>query len=423
MSKNGGKSAKTIVMKFGGSSLATPELREIAASRVLEARQRGASPVVVCSAIGRAPDPYATDSLLGLLGPTRGGANRDLLLSCGEALACAIFAELLTSWGADAQAMTGGQAGVITDAKFGDAKILRVEPRNVFALLERGIIPVITGYQGVTEDGAVTTLGRGGSDLSAIALGDALGSEAVEIFTDVSGVMTGDPRRIAGAHTIDRVSYAEMVELAADGAKVMHAKAAELARVTQTPYVVKGLRSNFGSTIDEGHAPNEFMPVTGITSLRDVVFVRVIQGEIDDLEARRELELEVFRRAAESDVSVDMINVNNAGIFFIIDSEHLETIRRVFGGLNMALRVRAHCAKISIVGAGMRGVSGVMYRVVQALSGAGVEIIHSTDSNITISVLVPEEDVARAEQAIHDYFRLGRGQDATPPEMAAGVPR
>ena len=423
MSKNDGKIAKTIVQKFGGSSLATPELREIAASRVLEARQRGASPVVVCSAIGRSPDPYATDSLLALLGPTRGGANRDLLLSCGEALACAIFAELLTSWGADAQAMTGGQAGVITDAKFGDAKILRVEPKNVFGLLERGIIPVITGYQGVTEDGAVTTLGRGGSDLSAIALGDALGSEAVEIFTDVSGVMTGDPRRIAGAHTIDRVSYAEMVELAADGAKVMHAKAAELARVTQTPYVVKGLRSNFGSTIDEGHAPNEFMPVTGITSLRDVVFVRVIQGEIDDLEARRELELEVFRRAAECDVSVDMINVNNAGIFFIIDSEHLETIRRVFSGLNMALRVRSHCAKISIVGAGMRGVSGVMYRVVQALSGAGVEIIHSTDSNITISVLVPEEDVARAEQAVHDYFRLGRGQDATPPEMAAGVPR
>jgi aspartate kinase len=414
---------KTIVQKFGGSSLATPELREIAASRVLEARQRGAAPVVVCSAIGRAPDPYATDSLLALLGPTRGGANRDLLLSCGEALACAIFAELLTSWGADAQAMTGGQAGIITDAHFGDAKILRVAPDNVFDLLARGIIPVVTGFQGVTETGAVTTLGRGGSDLSAIALGDALGSESVEIFTDVSGVMTGDPRRIAGAHTIDRVSYAEMVELAADGAKVMHAKAAELARITQTPYVVKGLRSNFGSSIDEGHKPDGSRPVTGVTSLRDVVFVRVIAGEIDDLDARRALELEIFRRAAENDVSVDMINVNNAGIFFIIDSENLETIRRDFQGLNMALRVRAHCAKLSIVGAGMRGVSGVMYRVVQALSAAGVEIIHSTDSNITISVLVPEEDVARAEQAVHDYFRLGRGQGATPPEMAAGAPR
>ena len=231
--------------------------------------------------------------------------------------------------------------------------------------------------------------------------------------------MTGDPRRIAGAHAIDRVSYGEMVELAADGAKVMHAKAAELARVSETPYSIKGLRSNFGTTIDQGHKPDRVRPVTGITSLRDVTFVRVIQGEIDDLLQRRELEVEVFRRLAESDVSVDMINVNNAGIFFIVDSEKIDTVRAELAGLNMALRVRAHCAKLSIVGAGMRGISGVMYRVVQALSDVEVEIIHSTDSNITISALVPEEDVARAEQAIHDYFRLGR-QAATPTEMTAG---
>jgi aspartate kinase len=399
---------KTIVQKFGGSSLATAELREIAASRVLELRARGASPVVVCSALGRTPDPYATDSLLALLGPTRGGANRDLLLSCGESIACAIFAELLTSWGADAQAMTGAQAGIVTDANFGDAKILRVDPTNLIAALERGVIPVVAGFQGATESGAVTTLGRGGSDLSAIALGDALGSEAVEIFTDVSGVMTGDPRRIAGAHTIDRVNYAEMVELAADGAKVMHARGAELARTTETPYVIKGLRSNFGTTIDEGHKPDRLKPVSGITSLRDVVFVRIIQGELDDVVKRRELEVELFRRLAEADVSVDMINVNNAGIFFIVDTDKLATSRDVLSGLNLAIRVRAHCSKISIVGAGMRGTSGVMYRVVQALAEAEIEIIHSTDSNITISVLVPEEETQRAEQAIHDYFRLGR---------------
>jgi aspartate kinase len=414
---------KTIVQKFGGSSLATAELREVAASRVLEARTRGLLPVVVCSALGRAPDPYATDSLLGFLGPARNGPNRDLLVACGEAIACAVFAELLSTWGAEAQAMSGGQAGVITDATFGDAKILRVDPRNLLEVLERGVIPVVTGFQGVTEGGALTTLGRGGSDLTAIALGEALGSDWVEIFTDVSGVMTGDPRRIAGAHTIDRVSYAEMVELAADGAKVMHAKAAELARVSSTPYVVKGLRSNVGSTIDEGHAPDRLKPVTGITSLRDVIFVRVIQGELDDLEARRQLELELFRRLSERDVSVDMINVNNAGIFFIIDSDKLDTVRSELTGLNLAIRVRAHCAKLSIVGAGMRGISGVMYRVVQALAAAEVEIIHSTDSNITISVLVPEEDVARAEQSIHDYFRLGRGQAAMPPEMIAGAVR
>jgi aspartate kinase len=325
--------------------------------------------------------------------------------------------------GADAQAMTGGQAGVITDANFGEAKILRIAPQNVLTILRRGVIPVVTGFQGVSESGAVTTLGRGGSDLSAIALGNALGSEAVEIFTDVNGVLTGDPRRVAGAHTIDRVNYAEMVELAADGAKVMHANAAELARVTETPYVIKGLRSGLGTTIDEGHRPDGLTPVTGITSLRDVVFIRVIAGEIDDLRARGELELELFRRLAERGVSVDMINVNNAGIFFIVDSEKLALVREVLAGLNMAIRVRTHCAKLSIVGAGMRGTSGVMYRVVAAMrEAAGIEIIHSTDSNITISLLVPEDDVARAEQAIHDYFGLGRSQ-STPEELAAGGSR
>ncbi|MGH7729030.1 MAG: aspartate kinase [Vulcanimicrobiaceae bacterium] len=405
---------KTIVQKFGGSSLASHELREIAASRVLEARQRGAMPVVVCSAIGRSPEPYATDSLLTLFGPSRPGPNRDLLLSCGETIAGALFAELLCSWGADAQAMTGAQAGVITDRAFGDAKILRVEPERILALLERGIIPVVAGFQGVAEDGTVTTLGRGGSDLSAMALGDALGSVAVEIFTDVSGVLTGDPRRVAGAHPIDRVDYAEMVELAADGAKVMHAKAAEHARVTSTPYVIKGLRSNFGTTIDEGASPDPVRPVTGITSLRDITFVRVIQGEIDDLEARRTLELGVFQRIAEHGVSVDMINVNNAGIFFIVDAEALETVRTVLAGLNLALRVRPHCAKLSIVGAGMRGTPGVMYRVVAALAEAQIEIIHSTDSNITISVLVPDDDIVRAEQSVHDYFRLGRSHRENP---------
>ncbi|HEY0798336.1 MAG TPA: aspartate kinase [Candidatus Baltobacteraceae bacterium] len=399
---------KTIVQKFGGSSLATAELREIAASRVLETRARGASPVVICSAIGRSPDPYATDSLLGLLGPSRGGPNRDLLGACGELISCAVFAELLTSWGADAQAMTGGQAGFMTDEAFGDAKILSVDPSSVVAALERGIIPVVAGFQGTSTTGAMTTLGRGGSDLSAIALGNALGSESVEIYTDVSGVMTGDPRRIAGAHTIDRVNYAEMTELASDGAKVMHHKAADYARLTSTPYSVKGLRSNLGTAIDDGHHPDPMRAVSGVTSLNDIAFVRVIQGEIDDAEARRKLELTVFGRVSERDVSLDMINVNNAGIFFICDSEKVDTVRRELADLNLAVRVRQHCAKISVVGAGMRGTSGVMYRVVQALVGAEIEIIHSTDSNITISVLVAADDVAKAEQAIHDAFKLGR---------------
>jgi aspartate kinase len=255
--------------------------------------------------------------------------------------------------------------------------------------------------------GSISTLGRGGSDLTAVALGNALGAESVDIYTDVSGVMTADPRRIAGANPIDRVNYAEMVELAGNGAKVMHAKAAELARVTSTPYMVKGLRSNVGTTIDDTADIDPDRPVTGLTVLRDITFFRIIQGE-EDAETRADLDLQIFRNMAEHDISIDMINVNNAGVFFVCDSENVEPARRELTGLNVAVRVRPHCAKISVVGAGMRGTPGVMYRVVRALTEAGVEIIHSTDSNITISILVPEDDATKAEQAIHDFFKLGR---------------
>jgi aspartate kinase len=397
-----------VVLKFGGSSLATDELREIAASRVLDVVRRGDSPVVVCSAIGRAPDPYATDSLAGLLGPARSGPNRDLLLACGEAISCAVFAELLSSLGAPAQAMTGLQAGITTDDEFGDAEIVDVDPKPVREVLSRGVIPVVTGFQGGTRDFATTTLGRGGSDLTAVALGDALGAETVEIYTDVSGVMTADPRRVAGAHPLLRVTQAEMVELAGNGAKVMHHKAAELAHATRTPYVVKGLRSGVGTTVDDDAPVDAERPVTGLTVLRDVTFCRIIQGLTEDAD-RSQIDRDVLARVAERGISIDMVNVNESGVFFIVDDDHADAIRPALADLNIALRMRPHCAKISVVGAGMRGTSGVIYRVVKAITDAGVEIIHSTDSNITISILVLADQAQTAEQALHDAFRLGRG--------------
>ncbi|MDB5073582.1 MAG: hypothetical protein JWM87_4693 [Candidatus Eremiobacteraeota bacterium] len=397
-----------VVLKFGGSSLATDELREIAASRVVDVVRRGDSPVVVCSAIGRAPDPYATDSLAALLGPVRTGPNRDLLLACGEAISCAVFAELLTSLGAPAQAMTGFQAGITTDDEHGEAEIVDVDPEPVRAILSRGVIPVITGFQGATRERATTTLGRGGSDLTAVALGDALGAETVEIYTDVSGVMTADPRRVAGAHPLGRVTQAEMVELAGNGAKVMHHKAAELAHATRTPYVVKGLRSGVGTTIDDDAPRDAERPVTGLTVLRDVTFCRIIQGLTEDAD-RSEIDRDVLARVAERGISIDMVNVNESGVFFIVDDEHADAIRPALADLNIALRMRPHCAKISVVGAGMRGTSGVIFRVVKAITDAGVEIIHSTDSNITISILVLTDQAQTAEQALHDAFRLGRG--------------
>jgi aspartate kinase len=397
-----------VVLKFGGSSLATAELRELAGSRVLDVVKRGDSPVVVCSALGRAPDPYATDTLAELLGPVRTGPNRDLLLACGEAIACALFAEQLCALGIPAQAMNGLQAGITTDDVYGDAEIVDVDPQPIRAVLARGLIPVVTGFQGGAPDGSTTTLGRGGSDLTAVALGDALGAHSVEIFTDVSGVMTADPRRVAGAHALDRATQAEMVELAGNGAKVMHHKAAELAHATRTPYMVKGLRSGIGTTIDDAAPVDADRPVSGLTVLRDVTFCRIIQGLTEDAD-RSDLDREVLARVAGRGISVDMVNVNDAGVFFIVDDEHADEVRPVLADLNLALRMRPHCAKISVVGAGMRGTSGVIYRVVKAVTDAGVDIIHSTDSNITISILVPADQSLTAEQALHDAFRLGRG--------------
>jgi aspartate kinase len=400
--------ANVIVLKFGGSSLASEELREIAASRVLDVVRRGEAPVVVCSAMGRAPDVYATDTLAELVAPVRSGPNHDLLIACGEAIACAVFAELLCSLGAPAQAMTGLQAGIVTDDAYSDAEIVEVDPAPVRALLARGVIPVVTGFQGGTRALATTTLGRGGSDLTAVALGEALAAKDVEIYTDVSGVMTADPRRVAGAHPIERVTQAEMVELAGNGAKVMHHKAAELAHTTRTPYGIKGLRSGVGTTVDEDLPVDPERPVTGLTVLREVTFCRIIQGLTDEA-ARTELDRDVLARVAERGISIDMVNVNDAGVFFIVDDEHAEQIRPALADLNLALRMRPHCAKISIVGAGMRGTSGVIYRVVRAVTDAGIEIIHSTDSNITISILVSLDQADAAEQALHDAFRLGRG--------------
>lgn len=399
--------SEIIVLKFGGSSLSTPELREIAASRVLEAVRRAERPVVVCSAIGRAPEPYATDTLAGLIGPVRSGPNRDLLLACGEMIASAVFAELLCSLGHNAQAVTGLQAGITTDERYGDAEITEIDPVPLRRLLARDVIPVVTGFQGGTRARAVTTLGRGGSDLTAIALGDALGASAVEIYTDVSGVMTGDPRRVAGAHALDRVTQGEMVELAANGAKVMHHKAAELAHATMTPYAVKGLRSNVGTLIDDDAEVSRERPVTGIAVMRDVTFCRIIQGRTDDLE-RSDVDRDVLARIAERGISIDMVNVNDAGVFFIVDDEHADDVRSVLSDLNLALRMRPRCAKLSIVGAGMRGTAGVIYRIVKTVTAAGVEIIHSTDSNITVSVLVSADQAVAAEQALHDTFGLGR---------------
>jgi aspartate kinase len=399
--------SRIAVLKFGGTSVATYDQREIAYRRIVDAREAGFATVAVISAMGRTPEPYATDSLLALVGGRTGDANADLLLATGELISAAVFASELAAQGVDAVAITGAQAGIVTDRRFGDARILRVEPGIVLALLERGAVPVVAGFQGATENGTVTTLGRGGTDLSAVAIGHALGAERVDIYTDVSGAMTADPRRIENARTIERASLAEMTELAQHGAKVMHSKAADYANRTGTSYAIKGLHTDRGTVVDE--SVDHHRPVTGVTSSGRLTWVRVIRGDIESPERRMETELEMFRRVAEAGISIDQVTINQAGVAFVVEGDRGNEIRRLLGDLNLAVRVREGCSKLSVVGTGMRDAPGVVHQVVDALSQANVEIIHCTDSNVTISILVPAADASRGERAVHDQFKLASG--------------
>lgn len=394
------------VLKFGGTSVAGHGERAIAIARIRDAREAGFAVVAVVSAIGRAPDPYATDTLLGLIGERERGANADLLLSAGELISAAIFAEELGAAGIEAVALSGAQAGIVTDASHGDARILRVEPRAIHDVLDGGAVPVVAGFQGATEGGIVTTLGRGGTDLSAIAIGHALEAQRVDIYTDVSGAMTADPRRVPEARTIPRASLVEMNELANLGAKVVHDKAAEYAHRTGTRYSLKGLQTDRGTLVDDSAGAER--PITGVTSTGRVTWVRIIRGDIETPKRRMETELEMFRRLAEARISIDQVTINQAGVAFVIAGDRGNEVRQRLGDLNLAVRVREGCAKLSIVGSGMRGLPGVVHRIVDVLSRADVEIIHCTDSNMTVSVLVPDDHVTRAERAVHEEFGLDK---------------
>jgi aspartate kinase len=400
--------ARVAVLKFGGTSVASPEQRELACARVFAARDAGYASVAVVSAMGRAPEPYATDTLLRLLESRESDANTDLLLSCGELISAAVFAEDLCSRGVEALALTGAQAGILTDERHGNAKILRVNPVRITELLEAGIVPVVAGFQGMSGNGSITTLGRGGSDLSAIAIGHALRADRVDIYTDVSGAMTADPRRVPTARVIERASLEEMSELAQQGAKVMHHKAADYAERTATRYAVKGLATDLGTVV--GEHEDDRRPVTGVTASGRVTWIRVIRGDIENQTHRMQTELEMFRRIADAEISIDQVTINQAGVAFVVDGDRGTDVRSLLGDLNLAVRVREGCSKISVVGTGMRTAPGVVYQCVTALSRANVEIIHCTDSNITISILVPEADVSRAESAVHDQFHLDAGE-------------
>lgn len=406
---------KFIVQKFGGTSLSSEELRGRAAARVIEARQDGYSPVVVVSAIGRMGEPYATDTLLSVVSGNRcdlDTRDADLIMSCGEIISGVMMAAFIRKMGHPAVFLTGSQAGIITDGTHREARIIRMEPGNIIKHSREGKIVVVAGFQGVTENGEVTTLGRGGSDTSAAALGVALDAEWVDIYTDVEGVMTADPRIVTEARPLEAVTYNEICQLAHEGAKVIHPRAVEIAMHKGIPLRVKCTFSDAPGTLvtAQGEAFRGAIditrdrPVTGIAHIPDVTQIKVRTA---DSQNAVDFQRRVFKALALAGISVDFINVNPETAIFTVKNELAAKSASVLENMGVTPELLPDCAKVAAVGAGMTGLPGVMARIVESLAEEKIQILQSADSYTTIWVLVRREDMEKGIRALHRQFGLG----------------
>ncbi|MDQ0214246.1 aspartate kinase [Oikeobacillus pervagus] len=401
---------KIVVQKFGGTSVRDHQSRLNAKRHIQQALKEGYKVVVVVSAMGRKGEPYSTDTLLSLVGSTQTNINKreqDLLLSCGETISSVVFTNLLLEHDISATALTGAQAGFLTNNDHTNAKIIEVKTNRIQRELEHYDVVVVAGFQGATKNGDITTIGRGGSDTSAAALGAALNAEWIDIFTDVDGIMTADPRIVENARPLSIVTYNEVCNMAYQGAKVIHPRAVEIAMQAKVPIRIRSTYSDGVGTLvtsisrnKQGSDIKERL-VTGIAHVSQIAQIKVAAKK-----DQYNLQAEVFKAMAKEKISVDFINISPTGVVYTVSADMLDRAVVVLKELGFAPTVETGCAKVSVVGAGMTGVPGVTSKIVTALSEHGVRILQSADSHTTIWVLVKENELITAVNALHDAFHL-----------------
>lgn len=406
---------RILVQKFGGTSLSTAETRAHVLAHIQDALQHEYKLVVVVSAMGRKGEPYATDTLLELArtnGNSLPARELDLLMGCGEIISAVTLCSLLRASSIPAVALTGGQAGISTNDTFGDARIVSIDTARIVQLLAGGHVVIVTGFQGITDNGDMTTLGRGGSDTSATALGAALKAEMVDIFTDVNGILTADPRIVEDAKPLGQVGYTEICNMAHNGAKVIHPRAVEVAMQANIPVRVRSTFSKDPGTLvtaaetlrGESRTVHDRF-VTGIAH-----FASVTQIQVDD-DGQYDLPLRVFKAMAQHLISVDFINVNPSGVAYTVFDHVADKAEALILELGYKPKLLRGCAKVSVIGGGMNGVPGIMAYIVEALTGEDIPILQSADSNATIWVLVPGEYMAAAVRALHKTFGLHKNRN------------
>lgn len=398
---------KILIQKFGGTSVSTYDRRLSVISKIKSALQEGYSPVVVVSAMGRKGFPYATDTLLSMVDDNFKETNplaSDLLMSCGEIISTVVMCSELSKAGLKSLPLTGGQAGIITDDSFNNASALRVDTARLLSLLNDKKIPVVAGFQGKTESGLITTLGRGGSDVTASLLGVALKAEEIHIYTDVDGIMTADPRIVSEASLIKEMSYNEVFQFADQGAKVIHPRAVYIAMRGNIALVIKNTLSNSeGTVINNIGSLNYENVITGITHMSNRVQIKVKFEENAENNNYNEL-LDVL---AQNMISIDLINVFPKENIFTIDEKDMAKFKSIMNELNLKYCCINNCSKIALIGSRIRGVPGIMARVLKALTKANINVLQTADSHTTIWCLVESNFTQDAINALHREFNLG----------------
>ncbi|EAD3237818.1 aspartate kinase [Listeria monocytogenes] len=399
---------KIIVQKFGGTSVQNEKSRLMAFNHIKQVLKEGYKVVVVVSAIGRYGDPYATDTLLELIGAKNTkltAREQDTLLSVGETISASVFTNMLKEADIKAEAFSGGQAGIITSDDHLNAKITEVDTTRLKNALAELDVAVVAGFQGITANGDITTLGRGGSDTSAAALGVSLQADYIDIFTDVDGMMTADPRIVEHARSLPRVSYNEVSNMAYQGAKVIHPRAVEIAMTAKIPMRIRSTYLESTGTLvtsladDSGHFDVKERMVTGVAHVTNLTQISV---QTDTVKAQQL----AFKILADAGISLDFINISTNSVIFTVPEEKSHVVKQLLEDEALETSVRQACAKVSIVGAGITGVPGVTAKIVGALSEKNIPILQSADSHTTIWVLVREEDLISAVNALHDVFCL-----------------
>ncbi|HET8605897.1 MAG TPA: aspartate kinase [Gaiellaceae bacterium] len=401
-----------VVQKYGGSSVADPERIRRVAERVVTSAGRGGPVCVVVSAMGD-----TTDELIRLASQVSPGAHpreRDMLLTAGEQISIALLAMAIADLGREAVSFTGSQAGIVTDTAHGRARIVELRADRVRDALAAGKVAIVAGFQGVSTALDVTTLGRGGSDTTAVALAAALGAGACEIYTDVDGVFTADPRIVPDARKLAALSYEEMLELAAAGARVLVLRSVEYARRSGVPIHVRSSFTDADGTWVRGEDVLEQAIVSGVA--HDTGEAKATILGVPD---RPGIAGRVFRPLADAGISVDLIvqNVSAAGrtdISFTLPRDSLAQAEPILAELAASVGADGYAcdrdvAKVSLVGAGMRSDPGVAVEMFEALAEAGINIEIISTSSIRVSCVVRAGEAERAVQVIHDRFRLGEG--------------